>query len=146
MQNQDNRRPTLKGQVSRREFLSGATVTLLMIPVAGVVSRCGTSSSPGSGCNGGGSTSTTVAGHFHTLCVPLADLNTPPAQGGTYSSSVVGGHSHTVTLTQAQLQAIGSGDGGSVTVTSSTSSAHTHDFTIVKVVSGAGSGGGVYGY
>lgn len=118
---------------SRREFLSAASVTLLMIPLV----ACG-SSSDGStgtgqnsglpGCDGAGATSSVANNHTHTVCVPTADLTNPPAAGGSYETSTDLGHSHTVTLTQAQLQQIESGQ--SVTITS-TGVSPNHDFVLV---------------
>jgi hypothetical protein len=143
MQNQENGK-SKRAEVTRREFLSGATITLLMIPVAGAVSRCGSSNNPSGGCDGAGATSTVAGGHTHTICVALADLSNPPAAGKSYTSSLSGAHSHTVTLTQAQLQSIASGQ--PVTVTTSTDSGHAHDFALQKSVSTGGGGGGNGGY
>jgi hypothetical protein len=126
---------------SRREFLSSATVTLLLIPFGATVVACGSSNSPApaassndsngvAGCdNGIGETSTVANNHTHTICVLDTDLTNPPAAGVTYVTSNVEDHTHNVTFTQAQLQMINSG--GSVTVTSSAPQP-THDFTVVK--------------
>jgi hypothetical protein len=152
---------------TRREFLSkaGATVTLLMIPIgcsssttpnpapdSGSAPDTGTTPDTGAqdtgaqdtgtpdtgagGC-GGTSTSTTVAMHTHTLCVPASDLTSPPSAGATYTSSSSpdpeagnAQHTHTVALTAAQLTTIEGG--GTVTVTSAISLSHTHDFAIMK--------------
>jgi hypothetical protein len=75
-------------------------------------------------------TSTVAFGHTHTLCVPTADLTSPPAGGATYTSSGPD-PTHTVALTQAQLQSIEGGQ--TVTVTSSVANSHTHDFAIRKM-------------
>jgi len=69
-------------------------------------------------------------GHTHTVCVPAADLNNPPAGGATYTSSGPD-PTHTVTLTQAQLQSIQAGQ--TVMITSSVANNHTHDFAIHKM-------------
>ena len=121
--------------LTRRELLSQSTV-LLLVPIAGAIAGCSSSSSASTGgspddsgsCDGVFETSTVTANHTHTLCVPTTDLTSPPAAGVTYTTSIAAGHSHTVVLTQAQLQSINSG--GSVTVT--TSSPFPHNFTITK--------------
>ena len=115
-------------KLSRREFLSKSTVTLVLVPVASSLIGCGSDSGGGS-CNGVDTTSTVTNGHTHTVCVPTTDLMTPPSGGRTYTTSTDAGHNHTVTLTQAQLTTINGG--GSVTVTSSAPAAH--DFTIHKM-------------
>ncbi len=124
---------------TRREFLNGATVTLLMIPLG--VAACGSSnnSSPAGisdddggvpGCDDGiGVTGTIANNHTHTICVLDTDLTNPPAAGVTYVSSNVLSHTHNVTFTQAQLQTINGG--ASVTVTSSAPDP-THNFTVMK--------------
>ncbi|HSO36645.1 MAG TPA: hypothetical protein VLT33_29170 [Labilithrix sp.] len=127
--------------LSRRELLTaagGGLVTLLLTPLVGA---CGSSTEPGTatatgattpaaGCDGAGETSTVVAGHTHTLCVPASDLSQPPAAGATYSTSISGGHDHAVALTSAQLTTVL--NGGSVSVTTSTVSGHAHEFSVRK--------------
>lgn len=131
--------------LNRREFLSsaaGGVVTLLLTPI---VSACGSSdmtygsSTTTNGttpaCDGAGETSTVSVGHTHTLCVPLADLDSPPAAGATYSSSVTDGHQHTVTLTQAWLMAVAQGQTVQVTtsaVATGNLAGHTHVFAVAK--------------
>lgn len=136
---------------SRREFLTSATVTLLLVPV--LASACGSTGTsgyqtPGVSCDGAGATSTTVNAHAHTICVPLTDLESPPAAGTTYTTSTAAGHAHTVVFTQAQLQSIAAG--AAVTVTTTIAGGHAHDFTVVKsaqpAVANPGGGGGGYGY
>jgi hypothetical protein len=119
---------------TRREFIESATVVLLMIPLA----EC-SSSSPSSpsanpsaqdgGCDGVASTSTSVAQHVHTLCVPASDLTNPPP-AASYTTTLALGHTHGVNLTQVQLQQIQSGH--SVTIMTTSTSSHTHDFMIQK--------------
>ncbi len=112
---------------TRREFLTGAMTTLVLLPVA---AGCSSSSSDGSGaCDGVSSTSSVANNHTHTVCVPTTDLTSPPAAGKSYTSSNDFGHTHTVTLTQQQLQSINGGQ--SVTVTS-TGVEPNHDFVIKK--------------
>lgn len=110
---------------TRRDFLSSATVTLLMIPLA----ACSSPSMGGGTCNGTLSTSTVTSMHTHTLCVLATDLSAPPPSV-TYTSSTTSGHSHDVTLSMQQLQMIQNGQ--SVTVTSAVTESHTHDFMIMK--------------
>lgn len=111
---------------TRREFLAGATVTLILVPVA---AACASSSGGGGGggCDGLDATSSVAQGHTHTLCVPRTDLTSPPAGGMTYTTSGPD-PTHTVTLTQAQLEAIESGQ--TVQVTTSVANGHTHDFVL----------------
>ena len=121
---------------TRREFISSATVTLLMIPI---VAACSSGSSsggavegatdPGCGSTGIGSTGTVANNHTHTICVADSDLTSPPAGGATYVTSNVLDHTHSVVFTQAQLMSIGAGQ--SVTVTSSAPNP-THDFMVMK--------------
>jgi len=102
-------------------------VALLLVPV---VVGCGSSSSASNGCDGLGSTSSVVQGHSHTVCIPSADLMTPPQGGATYTTSGPD-PTHTITLSAAQLSAIEQGQ--SVSVTTSNDGAHTHDFTLAKM-------------
>ncbi len=119
--------------ITRREFLKGSVATLVLVPLAACSSDDGSPTSAGGGntggCQGVFSAGTNSSGHIHTVCVPETDLTTPPAGGGTYTTSSAAGHTHTVSLTQAQLQT--AAGGGTVTVTSS-STDHTHDFTVRK--------------
>lgn len=126
--------------LNRREFLAtaaGGVVTLLLTPV---ISACGSDSSSATssttnsttpGCDGANETSTVSLGHTHSLCVPASDLDSPPAAGATYLTSITEGHQHMVTLTQAWLMAVASGV--KVMVTTSTMDGHTHDFTVQRV-------------
>ena len=111
---------------TRRVFLqvAGKTmVVLTLIPMA-----CGDEVLEPVACTGVAS-SATSAGHTHSMCVSQADLDSPPAGGRTYATSLSEGHTHTVTLTAEQLASIAGG--GTVQVTSSNDSGHTHPFTIV---------------
>lgn len=84
----------------------------------------------GSKCDGAGATTTNVQGHTHFVCVPLADLNSPPTDGQTYVTTNNSGHTHSLTLTAAQLTSIASGE--TVTVTTTNDAGHTHAATLVK--------------
>jgi hypothetical protein len=118
---------------------------LVLVPLLpAVLQACSTSSpneepdpgTPGDVCAGTAPLSTVNAGHTHSVCVPTADMTSPPATGKTYVSSNDGNHTHSITLTSAQLSSIASGQ--SVTVTSSSvvdplnQAAHTHDWTVTK--------------
>jgi hypothetical protein len=82
-------------------------------------------------------TSSIVEGHIHTIVLPNADLEAPPAAGVTYTSSSDLSHIHTVTITYQQLITVR--DGGQVIITSSTSTdpstgyAHSHEWTLVRI-------------
>ena len=130
--------------LNRREFLTNAAGGFVTLPLTPIVAACASDMTYGSStttngttpaCDGAGETSTVSVGHTHALCVPLADLDTPPAAGATYSTSVTDGHQHTVTLTQAWLMAVAQGQ--TVQVTTSTVATgnlagHTHDFAVAK--------------
>jgi hypothetical protein len=136
--------------LNRREFLTNAAggfVTLLLTPI---VAACGSDMTYGASttttngttptCDGAGDTSTVSNGHTHALCVPLADLDNPPASGATYGTSVTDGHRHTAALTQGQLMAVAVGQ--TITVTTSTVATgnlagHTHRFAVAKAPAGA---------
>jgi hypothetical protein len=136
---------------NRRQFLctvlhtaAGATATLVLTPILGA---CGSSENNNTtptpttttnpttpGCDGAGATSTNTLGHTHTVCVPLADINNPPAAGNTYTTSAATfqgvAHTHQITLSQAQLTTLAKG--GTVTVTTTIVESHTHDFTLLE--------------
>lgn len=114
--------------VSRRRFVSD-TVLVAILPAA--VGCGGDDDDDGgdpSSCNGVGETSSVDSGHTHTVCVPAADLMSPPASGGTYITSTDEGHTHAVALTAAQLVTLSGGS--SVTVTSSVVDQHAHTFNL----------------
>ena len=112
---------------TRREFLSHATVTLFLVPVAAACSNSSSASSDS--CAGFEATSSVAQSHTHTVCVLTADLTNPPAAGVTYTTSTPD-PTHTVTLTQANLQAIQSGQ--TVMVTTSTDGGHNHTFPLTQ--------------
>ncbi|HEX4454801.1 MAG TPA: hypothetical protein VH143_28270 [Kofleriaceae bacterium] len=131
--------------LTRRQLLTRGTTMLLLIPFIDACSSNNSSSAvdAGSGadaasaCSGVDSTSTLVASHTHSICVPSTDLTAPPTAGVTYTSTNVGGHTHTIPLTQADLQMIESGTAvGPITSSSAVDSingeAHTHQWTIMK--------------
>jgi hypothetical protein len=74
--------------------------------------------------------------HSHSVCVPTADLNNPPANGATYESSTESAHTHRLILTTSQLAAIAAGS--SVVLVSSneldpeTGVVHEHTWMLIK--------------
>ena len=122
--------------VTRRQF----TVTLVLTPIASwLASSCGGSDSSGDGttsntiptvpsCDGVGARSNVQEGHSHELCVPVADLSSPPTGGKTYDTSSEDGHVHRVTLDAAQLSAVGRGE--LVQVTTSIEDGHMHAYAL----------------
>ena len=114
---------------NRREFVSRATITLLLVPIAACGAGSGATSGAG-GCSGVSSTSSVTLGHTHTVCVLEADLTSPPSGGVTYTTSGPD-PTHTITLTAAQLSSINGGQ--SITVTTSTSGGHTHQFVLSRM-------------
>lgn len=118
--------------MNRRDFLKSSMATLVLIPIAACSdddTPVGTGGGGPTGCQGVSATGSSSAGHVHTVCVPTADLTSPPSGGATYTTSNNSGHTHTVSLSQTQLQDIESGN--TVVVTSS-STGHTHTFSIQK--------------
>jgi hypothetical protein len=125
--------------VTRREF----TITLVLTPIAAWFgSNCGGSDGYGGGdgttsntsptlpCDGLGARSSLTEGHVHDLCVPAADLSSPPAGGKTYDTSSEDGHMHRVTLDAAQLAAVNRGE--VVRVTTSTEDGHAHAYSLAR--------------
>ncbi len=112
--------------LNRREFLSRATVSLLLVPVA----ACSSSNGSTPSCDGLDATSSVALGHTHTVCVLQTDLTSPPSAGVTYTTSGPD-PTHMVSLTAAQLAMIQAGQ--TVTVTTSVANNHTHQFVLVKM-------------
>jgi hypothetical protein len=113
--------------LNRREFVSGTTIAVLLVPIA----ACGSGAMTVAGaCSGVDSTSSVALGHTHTVCVLEADLTSPPAGGVTYATSAPD-PTHTIVLTAAQLSAINGGQ--AVTVTTSTNGGHNHQFVLVRM-------------
>ena len=110
----------------------------MLVPVVPAVLQACSSSSPNDpgSCAGTDPLSTVNEGHTHSVCVPNADMASPPAAGATYISSNDGNHTHSITLTAEQLASIASGQSVTVTSTSDvdpkTQVAHTHIWTIAK--------------
>ena len=126
--------------LSRRQFLkntaaaaSGLTVTFLVTVTqigCSSASNTGTSTSPALPCDGAGAESSLNAGHTHTVCIPAADLSSPPPGGASYTTSQNQGHTHQLVLQQTQLQALGAGQ--SATLTTTLDQGHTHTFVLER--------------
>lgn len=120
--------------MNRRQFFIRCGELILVLPVAGFLSRCGSKSTPAAGLTvtSGPPSSGTV--HYHTFTIPAEILQNPPGDGYTGNDSVVNGHQHLVVLTLAQINLINSG--GTVTVTSGNyttgGAGHTHNYTFKK--------------
>lgn len=115
--------------VSRRRFVSD-TVLVAIIPTA---LSCGGDDDDDGGsasCDGFSETSSSDAGHTHSVCIPAADLMSPPTSGGTYITTNNSGHTHAVALTAADLTTLAGG--GSVTVTTSVVQQHAHMFNLAE--------------
>lgn len=71
-------------------------------------------------------------GHNHTITILFVNVNNPPAEGNTITSSENSNHTHTIMLTQNDFQDLA--DGATITVLSSLSSgnysSHSHSFSI----------------
>jgi hypothetical protein len=111
----------------------------MLVPVVpAVLQACSSSPSegPSNSCAGTDPLSTVNEGHTHSVCVPTADMTSPPATGATYTSSNDGSHTHRITMTAQQLSMVAAGQSVLVTSTSDvdpkTGVAHTHDWTIAK--------------
>ena len=103
---------------------------LAITPVALACSSGDDDSAESQSCTGVGATTTNDSGHTHFVCVPKADLDSPPVAGNTYTTTNNSGHTHHVTLTADQLAMIASGQ--SVTVATSTDAGHLHHVTLAK--------------
>jgi hypothetical protein len=129
--------------LSRSEFLRRRAHAAVLIVVSSATAACFSSSSEGPAapapppepaCVGILRTSSVVAGHTHTVCVPNSDLSAPPPNGATYTTSTDNGHTHSVALSNGQLAGLRAG--ATVTVQSSTAidpqsaSQHGHAFTL----------------
>src|SRR5688572_21799775 len=135
--------------MKRRQFVlfTGAAFTIVPLASCGddddddddnggsAGTSAGTNGSGGSGGGGACSddlmaTSTIDDAHDHTVTIPLSDI--VAAMPGSFTFSVVSGHTHTIDLTAADFASLKSG--GSVTKTSSVETgaigAHDHDATL----------------
>jgi hypothetical protein len=113
---------------SRRKMLQAAGAGWVVLVLTQLGCSDDDDESGGGTCDGAGSTSSVFGDHRHFLCVPLADLTTPPAGGKTYDSTASEGHIHQVTLSAADFPSINAGQ--TVTVTSTVADGHTHTFAL----------------
>ena len=75
-------------------------------------------------------TSSSDAGHTHSVTMARSEIDSPPSGGISRLTSSNSGHTHTFTITQAQLTTV---QGGSTVSTSTSSDAgHSHTFSISK--------------
>jgi hypothetical protein len=81
-------------------------------------------------CSGVESTSSEEEDHVHVLCVPIGDLDAPPADGASYTTTMTRDHTHEVTLTSEQLTTLAASQ--PVTVTTSVTQEHTHRFRLER--------------
>ena len=110
--------------LNRRDMLVGmCTAAVAVVPGCAISDA----DDQGASCDGVAATSSSDAGHTHSVCVPNADLETQPATA-QYRTSEVSGHSHTLALNKAQLATIAGG--GSVQAISGAADGHTHSFTL----------------
>lgn len=123
--------------MTRKEFL-GTTFSGIL---GGILVMMGFGcSSPTSPSDGGGDgtqdenekafQSTTAEGHAHSVTIQRSEIENPPENGISRSTSVSGGHSHTFSMTQQQLQNVRAGE--TVRVTDSVVSGHSHEYQISK--------------
>jgi hypothetical protein len=123
--------------LTRREFVTGPTVLLMMTPLA-IACGGGDEEDASRACSGAGANSSVVEGHSHFVCVAAADLMAPPSAGATYRSTTSDGHTHDVTLAADELAALENNE--SVTVTSAVADGHTHQFMLRRASSGSSDG------
>ena len=120
----------MANEIERRDFL----VSLVVLPLGAAVAGCGEDKTEpqgnGGSCDGVDGVSTEAFGHTHTVCVPQATLDEPPAEGTIITTDrVADTHTHTITLTTKQLTTLAD-ESGMVTVTTSATLDHTHQFTL----------------
>src|SRR5215510_3071102 len=116
--------------IGRRRFIVQVGSFVILLPASGWLS-CGGSSTPGGGDQTALTfTSSTDDGHNHTYQIMMSELANPPTAGINRQTSLAGGHTHAVAITQAELQSIQSGQ--TVTKVSTTSSGHSHTFQFRK--------------
>lgn len=69
-------------------------------------------------------------GHRHTVTLETATLDAPPTTGVSRDTSVDGGHSHMVMLTEQDLRNINAGQ--TVTKAATSAGGHTHTFMFAR--------------
>ena len=125
--------------MNRRAFLrrswhagTGILTIRALSALGGVVAvSCDSGGGEDGDSGGSGDTVTYVtdvaAGHAHSIEIPLAVLESPPAEGFEGTTTVVGGHAHSVMLSQAELMDIS--DDMDVTKNTGVGGGHVHPFT-----------------
>jgi hypothetical protein len=138
--------------MNRRDFLRGATTTMLVLPFGTFLVHC-TSDNEGSTTTTNPTvpptdntppdapprveganvvyTSNQVQAHSHSFSVPSTALATPPPAGISGATTAAQLHSHLVAVSQADLQNVLMGQ--SVKIATSEVAGHIHTFTFVKV-------------
>jgi hypothetical protein len=114
---------------AKRVWPAAACVLAIFLAVYG----CGSSSSttaPAKPSTSHTFTSSTVAGHTHTVKIDTVDVSVPPVSGISKQTSSSSGHTHTFTISQAQLTNVKGG--GTEVITTSVTNGHSHTFTITK--------------
>jgi hypothetical protein len=74
--------------------------------------------------------STTAQGHVHTVVIQMSEVEPPPQNGISRSTSSASGHTHVFTMTQQELQSVD--DAMVVTVSDSVAAGHRHSYQIAK--------------
>lgn len=139
--------------MNRREFLRGATRTLLVLPFGTFLVHCGSSNDGGyvsstnptqpgtdttppdapprvEGANVLYTSSQTNA-HSHSFSVPSSALSSPPSTGVSGATTEAQLHSHLVGVSRSDLESVQSGQ--SVKIETSSVAGHTHTLTFVRI-------------
>jgi hypothetical protein len=119
---------------TRREFLTNAGRVVVALPAGVAIFNslsCGSNECASANDIEVTATDVTVtslctSNHVHTFDISTADLQSPPADGLTGSTSTYEGHKHAIALSQADLASLHAG--GTVEVISGASDGHTHLF------------------
>lgn len=138
--------------MNRRDFLRGATRTLLVLPFGTFLVHCsddeesgtvvttnptqpGDSTPPDAPPRVDGAnivyTSSETNLHSHSFSIAAVSLASPPAAGVTGETTSAQLHSHLVSVSQSVLQSVQAGQ--TVKVETSSSAGHTHTFTFVRI-------------
>lgn len=123
--------------MTRKEFIRTTLGSLLggILTIVGV--SCSSPTSPDTSDGDGTQNeneksfqSTTAQGHTHSVTIQRSEIENPPENGISRSTSLSGGHTHTFSMTQQQLQNVNAGE--TVKVTDSVVSGHSHEYEITK--------------
>ena len=139
--------------MNRRDFLRGATRTLLVLPFGTFLVHCSSDEEDGTvvttnptqptvdptppdapprvdGANVVYTSSETNL-HSHSFSIPAVSLSSPPAAGVTGETTSAQLHSHLVVVRQVDLQNVEAGQ--SVKIETTSTVGHTHTFTFVRI-------------